>query len=118
LIPNPILKVLSTLTTHRVRFLLMGGQACVLYSATEFSRDTDIALFHDPANLLALEQALVDLRAKVIAVPPFDPEYLRRGFAVHFRCEHPDTEDMRLDVMSVMRGVASFDELWSRRGYC
>ena len=27
---------------HRVRALLMGGQACVLYGAAEFSRDTDL----------------------------------------------------------------------------
>jgi hypothetical protein len=115
LIPNPILKVLSTLTTRRVRFLLMGGQACVLYGGTEFSRDTDIVLVPDPANLAALKHALEDLHANVIAVPPFEADYLRRGFAVHFRCAHPDAEDIRLDVMSVLRGVAPFDELWSRR---
>ena len=38
MIPNPILKFLSTLSCHEVRYLLMGGQACVFYSATEFSR--------------------------------------------------------------------------------
>jgi len=38
LIPNPILKVLSTFSTTRLRYLLMGGQACVLYGAAEFSR--------------------------------------------------------------------------------
>ena len=27
---------------HRVRALLMGGQACVFYGAAEFSRDTDL----------------------------------------------------------------------------
>jgi len=37
LIPNPILKVLSSMRAHRVRSLLMGGQACVLYGAAEFS---------------------------------------------------------------------------------
>ena len=42
--PNPILKVLSTLTAHRVRYLLMGGQACVFYGAAEFSRDTDVVM--------------------------------------------------------------------------
>ena len=115
MIPNPILKVLSTLTTHHVRFLLMGGQACVLYGGTEFSRDTDIVLVPDPANILALNQALADLQAEVIAVPPFAEDYLRRGFAVHFRCAHPDAKNMRVDVMSVMRGVAPFEELWSRR---
>ncbi|HMP71831.1 MAG TPA: hypothetical protein PKE55_01070 [Kiritimatiellia bacterium] len=42
--PNPILKVLSTLNDHEVKYLLMGGQACVYYGAAEFSRDTDVAL--------------------------------------------------------------------------
>jgi hypothetical protein len=115
LIPNPILKVLSTLTTSRVRFLLMGGQACVLYGGTEFSRDTDIVLVPDPANLAALKVALEELQAEVIAVPPFEEDYLRRGFAVHFRCATREAQDIRVDVMSVMRGVRPFEELWSRR---
>jgi len=38
LIRNPILKVLSSIQTHRVQALLMGGQACVFYGAAEFSR--------------------------------------------------------------------------------
>lgn len=28
----------------------MGGQACVLYGAAEFSRDLDLALLPDPTN--------------------------------------------------------------------
>lgn len=36
---------------HRVRALLMGGQACVFYGAAEFSRDTDLAILADAANL-------------------------------------------------------------------
>jgi hypothetical protein len=39
LIPNPIRKVLSSMRAHRVRALLMGGQACVFYGAAEFSHD-------------------------------------------------------------------------------
>jgi hypothetical protein len=93
----------------------MGGQACVLYGATEFSRDTDIVLVLDAANLAALAQALDDLQAEVIAVPPFAEDYLRRGFAVHFRCAHPEAKDIRIDVMAVLRGVAPFTELWLRR---
>jgi len=42
LIPSRIRKVLSTMANHRVRALLMGGQACVFYGAAEFSRDTDL----------------------------------------------------------------------------
>jgi len=115
LTPNPILKVLSTLGSNRVRYLLMGGQACVLYGAAEFSRDTDVAVLADPDNLRRLSRALDELQAERIAVPPFEAEYLARGHAVHFRCQHPDAPRMRIDVMSVMRGVAAFEELWQRR---
>lgn len=100
---------------HRVRALLMGGQACVFYGAAEFSRDTDLAILADAPNLARLRRALADLNAEVIAVPPLQLQHLRRGHAVHFRCRHPDALRMRVDVMSRMRGVAAFAALWARR---
>ena len=100
---------------HRVRALLMGGQACVFYGAAEFSRDTDLAILADAANLTRLRKALTDLQAELIAVPPFQIQYLRRGHAIHFRCQHPDAFRMRVDVMSKMRGVDAFAKLWKRR---
>jgi hypothetical protein len=100
---------------HRVRALLMGGQACVFYGAAEFSRDTDFAILADAANLARLRKALAELRAGLIAVPPFELKYLRRGHAIHFRCQHPEALRMRVDVMSKMRGVDSFAKLWQRR---
>jgi hypothetical protein len=115
LIPNPIRKVLSSMRKHRVRALLMGGQACVFYGAAEFSRDTDLAILADAANLSRLQSALDELQAKVIAVPPFELKYLRRGHAIHFRCWHPEALRMRVDVMSKMRGVEAFPKLWARR---
>lgn len=115
MIPNPIHKVLSTFQSFEVRALLMGGQACVFYGAAEFSRDTDFALHSDPANLGRLRGAMDALQASVIAVPPFSIEHLERGHAIHFRCQHPDAIGLRVDVMSKMRGVAEFPELWERR---
>jgi hypothetical protein len=53
---NPILKVLSSIRTHRVRALLMGGQACVFYGAAEFSRDTDLAILASSENLARLNK--------------------------------------------------------------
>lgn len=115
MIPNPIRKVLSSMHTHRVRALLMGGQACVFYGAAEFSRDTDFAILADAANLARLRRALAELQADPIAVPPFELKHLRRGHALHFRCQHPEALRMRVDVMSRMRGVDSFAKLWRRR---
>jgi hypothetical protein len=100
---------------HRVRALLMGGQACVFYGAAEFSRDTDFAILAEAANLVRLRKALVELRAEPIAVPPFEIGFLRQGHAVHFRCQHPEAPQMRVDVMSKMRGVDPFAKLWKRR---
>jgi hypothetical protein len=57
----------------------MGGQACVLYGAAEFSRDIDLAIVAGSANLSRLRGALAELKADVIAVPPFELKYLRKG---------------------------------------
>lgn len=115
MIPSQIHKVLSTMRSRQVAALLMGGQACVFYGAAEFSKDTDFAILADAANLGRLAGALEDLGADQIAVPPFAVEYLERGHAVHFRCQHPDAVGLRVDVMAKMRGVAPFPELWERR---
>ncbi len=113
--PSPILRVLSTLTTSGVRSLLMGGQACVLYGGTEFSRDTDIVMLADDDNLGRLATAVAELEAEVIAVPPFTQGHLRAGHAVHFRCRAGGVEGMRLDVMARIRGLPDFAVIWERR---
>jgi hypothetical protein len=95
--------------------LLMGGQACISYGAAEFSRDVDLAVLASPQNLDALRDAMAELQAEVIAVPPFDAGYLEKGHAIHFRCHEPETDGLRVDIMSKMRGVDPFEELWSRR---
>jgi hypothetical protein len=115
LIPSPIRKALSTIRGHQVAHLLMGGQACVLYGAAEFSRDLDLALLPDPTNLDRLQEALAELDAEVIAVPPFSLQLLTEGLAIHFRCRQPEVAGLRIDVMAHMRGVAPFPELWERR---
>jgi hypothetical protein len=48
-------------------------------------------------------------------VPSFEAQFLERGHAVHFRCHHPEAADMRVDVMSNLRGVEAFPVLWDRR---
>jgi hypothetical protein len=103
------------MAAHRVRALLMGGQACVFYGAAEFSRDVDLALVSDATNLERLEAALRELMAEPVSVPPLKAEFLERGHAVHFRCQHPEAQNLRVDLMAKMRGVAAFDELWERR---
>ena len=93
----------------------MGGQACVFYGAAEFSRDCDIVILSDESNMNRLSAALADLQAECIAVPEFKIEYLNRGHAVHFRCQHPDAKGIRLEIMTRLRGCDGFEQLWQRR---
>lgn len=93
----------------------MGGQACVLYGAAEFSRDTDLAILASRPNLSRLRAALAELQAEAIAVPPFELKYLQKGHAIHFRCHAAEAAGMRVDVMTKMRGVDPFAKLWARR---
>jgi len=100
---------------NSVKVLLMGGQACILYGAAEFSRDIDLVILIDDENLAALQNALKELQAEPIAVPPFSRENLERGHSCHFRALDPQCYGLRIDVMAKMRGVAAFDELYARR---
>ncbi len=93
----------------------MGGQACVFYGAAEFSRDCDIVVLAEAENFHRLMSAVNELKAECIAVPPLDWEYLDRGHAIHFRCKHSEAHDIRLDVMTKMRGCDGFADLWDRR---
>jgi len=114
-LPPDILHVLAAFARSKVKCLLMGGQACVHYGAAEFSKDIDFAILCDDANLAALLETLALLQAELIAVPPFDRRHLESGHALHFRCSDGPAKSMRIDLMSRMRGVAPFVELWERR---
>ena len=81
---------------QRVQALLMGGQACVLYGAAEFSRDVDLAILPVPPNLERFKSAMKELKAHCIAVPPLEADYLLRGHAVHFKAELAALRHQRL----------------------
>lgn len=114
-LPPDIQHVFAAFARSKVKCLLMGGQACVQYGAAEFSKDIDFAILCDDDNLHALAATLETLHARLIAVPPFHRSYLEAGQALHFRSTDGPAQGMRIDLMSRMRGVARFAELWSRR---
>ena len=51
----------------------------------------------------------------VVAVPPLEERHLLKGHAVHLRCRREDVAGLRIDLMSSLRGVGGFEELWARR---
>jgi len=94
---------------------LIGGQACIIYGAAEFSRDSDFVILSSRGNLKRLQDALKALKAELIYVPPLKTEYLERGHACHFRCASSDVRGLRIDVISRLRGCEAFDKLWQRK---
>ena len=113
--PNPILKVLSVLNKYKVKYLLIGGQACIIYGAAEFSRDSDFVILSTPDNLARMHTALKAMKAKPIYVPILNEKYLNTGHACHFRCGIIDVQGLRIDVMAKLRGCDEFSALWKRR---
>lgn len=112
---NSIPRALSTFSQYKVKSLLIGGQACILYGAIEFSRDIDMAVMVSSENLNNLKLLLEDLNAERIFFPDISEDVLLRGHACHFRCQREDVKSLRIDIIGVMRGVAPFNELWERR---
>lgn len=112
---SPILKALSSIRTSGAKTLLMGGQACILYGAAQFSPDLDLFVLAESENLHRLILAMEAMEAQVIAVPHFDPALLEKGHAVHFRCHRVDVMGLRLHIMSRLRAGDAFSALWERR---
>ncbi|NUN47423.1 MAG: hypothetical protein HUU15_01170 [Candidatus Brocadiae bacterium] len=68
-----------------VRFLLIGGQATVVYGAAQFTQDFDLWVEPSPANRDALIRALARSVARVHKLtPPLTVQNLRRGHGFHF----------------------------------
>ncbi len=112
---SPILKVLSTFRKQKVKSLLIGGQACIVYGAAEFSRDSDFVVLASPENIKVLNSALKLLKAVPVYFPELTISHLLKGHACHFRCGAPGVKDLRVDVMSKLKGCTPFPKLWSRR---
>jgi hypothetical protein len=107
--------VLKAMAEGGVQCLLTGGQACVIYGAAEFSKDVDFVVLADTDNFSRIESVARRLDAEIIAVPTMRKSHLDEGLAIHLRCRLPAIADFRIDLMSRMRGVSPFPELWDRR---
>ena len=62
----------------------------MFYGAAQFSRALDLTILADPENIARLRNALDELEADAIAVPPLAEHWLEAGHAIHFRCRHKD----------------------------
>jgi hypothetical protein len=98
-----------SLETRGVGYLLISGQATVLYGAATFSEDIDLWVEPSPENIERLRGALSAARAQYYKLtPPLDPLYFDAGHGFHFLLGESTDEAIFLDIMGRPPRVSSF----------
>jgi hypothetical protein len=99
------------LERHQVKWLLISGQATILYGAATFSEDIDLWVEPTEANLERVRSALRASQARYYKLTPaFTATNAAEGHGFHFVV--PGAEDdpeVFVDVMGVPPRVGSFD---------
>jgi len=103
---NRVLLVCRLLNRHRVRYLIAGGVAANLHGSVRATRDVDILVPRDLANMTRLVRALSELPYRVAR--ELDPaELVRKPVTIV-------GDDPRVDVLTVAWTVTC-DAAYSRR---
>jgi hypothetical protein len=102
-----------SLRRRGVDFLLISGQATVLYGAAAFSEDIDLWVRPAAENLRRLRLALMDLRARVHKLTaPLTVRNALRGHGFHYVI--PSRAPIYLDVMGRPPRVSSYRACMAR----
>lgn len=98
------------LEEHEVDWLLISGQATILYGAATFSEDIDLWVDPEPPNLERFQAALRASRAVHYKLtPPLTAEFAARHHAFHFVVPHqPADLPVYLDVMACPPRAGTF----------
>jgi hypothetical protein len=100
-----------SLEEHQVEYLLISGQATVLYGAATFSEDIDLWIAPNEANQARFLAVLTGARARHYKLtPPFTVELLKRGHGFHFVLPDGKDGEIYLDVMGHPPRSESFAE--------
>jgi hypothetical protein len=104
-------KILATLVSHNVDFVLIGGLAGMARGSSYPSYDIDVAYARDAGNLERLAAALRELGATLRGAPDdvlflLDAETLERGAHFTFATPHGS-----LDILSDPDGAPPYVEL-------
>ena len=99
----------QSLDRRRVEYLLISGQATVLYGAATFSEDIDLWLHSTGDNCAQFTAALRDCGARYYKLtPPLTPEHLARGHGFHFLLPGGAQPEIFLDIMGAPPRVGDF----------
>lgn len=104
-----------SLEDHEVEYLLISGQAAILYGAAMFSEDVDLWVDPEPENLRRFLGALASRDATAYKLtPPLTSELADRGHGFHYLLPTDAGGSMYLDVMGRPPRVGAFPEASAR----
>lgn len=100
-------ELLNIMGRHKVRYLIVGGYAVMLYSEPRWTKDLDLWISLSPVNSRAVFNALREFGAPLAGLTAKD--FSEPGY--FFQMGAPP---LRVDVMMSIPGV-QFQEAWKRR---
>jgi hypothetical protein len=99
----------QSLDERKIEYLLISGQAAVLYGAATFLEDIDLWLNPTPGNRDNFLSALRSCGARYYKLTPnFTIEHLVRGHGFHFVLPGEQGRESFLDIMGAPPRVGSF----------
>jgi len=103
--------LLHRLSRAGVDFVIVGGYAGIVHGCTYVTQDIDICCDFSSANLLTLQQALNDVHPVHRMTPGRKPLELTPENAGEFKNLYLDTDLGRLDCLSYVEGLGSYEQV-------
>jgi hypothetical protein len=103
--------LLTRLVKAQVRFVLIGGYACIVHGGTQTTEDVDVCCDFAPENLLRLQQALTDLNPVHRMTPQRLPLSITSENCHNLKNLYLDTDLGQLDCISVVQGLGDFSQI-------
>ena len=103
--------LLTALSDHGVRYIIVGGVAGVIHGAVRLTQDLDIVYERSPANIEKLVEALANHRPYIRGAPPNLPFVWDRK-TIQSGLNFTLTTDLGpIDLLGEMLGVGTFEDV-------
>ena len=105
------------LNASGTRYLLISGQAAVIYGAATFSEDIDLWVSPEAENWRKFRAVLAKTGARIYKLTPeLSPEFVLKGHGFHFTFPRSSEEPQwYLDAMGVVPRAGGFERALSRK---
>ncbi|KAF0125017.1 MAG: hypothetical protein FD189_1984 [Elusimicrobia bacterium] len=103
------------LNASGARYLLISGQAAVIYGAVTFSEDIDLWVSPEAENWKKFRAVLAKTGARIYKLTPeLSPEFVLKGHGFHFTFPRSSGEpEWYLDVMGVVPRAGGFERAFN-----